>query len=267
MDVVSEVASLAVAVAGIVAAGWASAKWLRRPRFICGIPPSIAERAPERKNIDRARLGRDSVATAFEHKPYCFAERFRDTNREELSVHFERHLLTDRERTRSIVPDEKGVARIPILLANCGRRLAEYSLSITFYADDGAVHVTDVVTETVPVYLYADKRELVLDPERVHCAEARIVEEYDKYMMDVDMRRWGDVVVLTGGRLEANLFELTVVDVKIEPGLPSFFVVYSVDCTDGWIGARRYIQGCVVEWKGAAGRALAESSVPPATLS
>ena len=267
MDVVSEVANLAVAFAGIVAAGWAYAKWKRRPEFICGIPPSIAEREHEDKRIDPGRLGEDSVARAFRHKPYCFAERLRDPKLKELSEDLERHLLNDRERTRWIVPNEVGRARIPILLANHGKRLAEYSLSITFYADYGGVYVTDVVTESVPVYLYADKPELVVDRERVNCADARIVEEYDKYMTDDEMCRWGDVVLLTGGRLEANLYELTVVDVKFEPDLPSFFVVYSVDCTDGWIGARTYIQGCEIKWKGAADRALAESSVPQAAPS
>jgi hypothetical protein len=267
VDIVSEVANLGVAIAAIVGAGWASAKWWRRPRFICGIPPSIAERTHEKKKIDRKRLGHDSVATAFEHEPHCFAERFPDPNREELSESLERRLLTDRERTRSIAQDEQGRARVPILIANCGKRLAEYSASITFYADYGKVHVTDVVTETAPVYLYADRRDLVVDRERVRCADQRIVASYDDYLMDDDMRRWGDVVVLTGGRLESSLFELVVVEVMIEPDLESFFVVFSVDCTDGWIGAQTFIQGCKIARQRAADRALAEPSVPQAAPS
>jgi hypothetical protein len=264
VDIVSQFADLGVAVAGIVAAGWASAKWLRRPQFICGIPPSIRER-PE--NFDRRRLGHDSVATAFQHEEHCFAERFQDPHQEKLPESLESRLLEDPERTRTIVPDERGHARMPILIVNRGKRLAEYSASITFYADEGQVHVTDVVTETLPVYLYADKPDLVVDRERLRCAHERIVAGYDGYLMDEDMHRWGDVVVLTGGRLEASLFELVVVDVMIDHPLPSFFVVFSVDCTDGWIGAQTFIQGCRIKWEGAAEGSPAEASVPQAATS
>lgn len=243
MDFIGQLADLGIAGAGFVAAGWAVAKWWRRPRFICGIPPSIDERT--REDIPPERLGHYSVATAFQHEPHCFAERFRDPHRKQLSEGLERHLLADPERTRTIVADEQGQAQVPILIANSGKRVADYSATITFYADGGKVHVTDVVTETVPVSLYVDRRDLVVDPERVHCADERIVKAYNEYLMDPDMRRWGDVVVLSNGHLEAGLFELVVVDVEIDD-LDEFFVVFSVDCTDGWIGAQNYIQGCVV---------------------
>jgi hypothetical protein len=244
MDFIGQLADLGIAGATLVATGWAIAKWLRRPRFICGIPPSIDERKSE--NIPRARLGHGSVATAFQHRPHCFAEPLPDPHREELSENFARGLLTDSERTRTIEADERGRAHVPILIANAGKRVADYSATITFYADGGKVHVTDVVTETVPVSLYVDRRELVVDPERLQCADERIVAGYNEYLMDEDMLRWGDVVVLSDGHLEASLFELVIVDVKIEKDLPEFFVVFSVDCADGWIGAQNYIQGCVV---------------------
>lgn len=255
MDFISQLADLGIAGATLIATGWATAKWLRRPRFICGIPPSIDER--KRENIPRTRLGHGSVATAFQHRPDCFAEPLPRPHREDLSESFARRLLTDPERTRTIEADEAGRAHVPILIANSGKRVADYSASITFYADGGKVHVTDVVTETVPVYLYVDKPELVADVDRLQCADARIVNGYNDYLMDDDMLRWGDVVVLSDGHLEASLFELVVVDVQIEPDLPEFFVVFSIDCTDGWIGAQTYIQGCVVSRDRAALEALA----------
>lgn len=262
MDFISEVANLGVAAAGIVAAGWASAKWWRRPRFICGIPPSVDERKRADPEIDRKRLGEFSVATAFRHEPHCFAERLFEPDQEHLSKSLEQHLLTDRERTRFIATDERRRASVPVLIANCGKRVADYSASITFYADGGKVHVTDVVTETAPVYLYADQPELVADVDRVRCADKRIVEGYNDYLMD-GMTRWGDVVVLSGGHLEASLFELAVVDVVIEPDLESFFVVLSVDCADFWTGAQTFIQGCRVNPDGG----VAEPSVARAEAS
>jgi hypothetical protein len=244
MDFIGQIADLGIAGATLVATGWATAKWLRRPRFICGIPPSIEERT--RENIDPKRLGHHSVATAFQHESHCFAERFRDPHRDQLSEDDARRLREDPERGRTITTDEQGRASVPILIANAGKRVADYSATITFYADRGKVHVTDVVTETVPVSLYVDEPDRVVDPERVHCADERIVAAYNEYLMDDQMRSWGDVVVLSNGHLEASLFELVVVDVQIDKGLSEFFVVFSIDCTDGWIGAQNYIQGCVV---------------------
>ena len=69
---------------------------------------------------------------------------------------------------------------------------------------------------------------------------------YDDYLMDDAVTHWGDVVALTNGQLEAGLFELVVIEAEIEPDLDSFFVLYTLDCTDGWTGARTFIQGCRV---------------------
>jgi len=242
MNIVEHVATIAVAASGIVGASWAAAKWLRRPRFICGIPPLRDERAV--KGIDRERLGRDSVATAFRHRPDCFAEPFRNPHRPALSPDVGRRLLADEMRCRSIRPDERGQTRVPVLIANRGKRVAEYTATITFYSEGGKVHVVDVTTETLPVYLYADRPDLVRGDLKP--ADKRIVAGYDDYLMDDSMTHWGDVVALTNGHLEASLFELVVVEVEIEPGLDSFFVVYTLDCTDGWTGARTFIQGCRV---------------------
>jgi len=243
MAVVESVASIAVAASGLVAAAWATAKWLRRPRFICGIPPQIAERAAS--GIDRSRLGHDSVATAFRHKPYCFAQRLTRPNRTGLSAKFERRLLDDRERARRIRVDDRGRGRIPILIANRGKRVADYVATVTLYADAGMVHVVDVVAETLPVSIYAERPELV--EGSIAPADPRIVEAYGNYLLDDRMRRWGDVLAFTDGHLEASLFELVVVEVLIEGQLESFFVVYTLDCADAWTGARTFIQACHVE--------------------
>lgn len=242
MDVVEQIASIAVAALGIVAAAWAGAKWLRRPRFICGIPPSISERAE--KGIDRDRLGHDSVATAFRHRADCFAKPFHRPHRGALSRTTERRLLGDRARCRSIAVDRRGRARIPVLIANRGYRVADYIASFTFYADDGKVHVADVVTETLEPYVYADRGDRVAP--RVRRADPRIVRAYNAYLMDDRMKRWGDVIAFTGGYLDASLFELVVVDVEVEEDLDFFFVVYSLDCADAWTGARTFIQACRV---------------------
>lgn len=259
VEIVSQLSDLGIAAAGFVAAGWAYVKWVRRPKFICGIPPSIQERAHDDKRILRRRLGRDSVATAFRHEPHCFAQRFPKPHRERLTEELERRLLADRERTRFVFTDEAGRASVPILIANSGKRFADYSATITFYADHGRAHVTDVVTETAPAYVYADEPDLVAVSDRLRFADARIVAAYNDYMMDDEMNRWGDVVVLSDCHLEASLYELVVVDVKVDGDLDAFFVVFSVDCTDGWTGAQTFIQGCVVNPDGVTG-ARAEAS-------
>jgi hypothetical protein len=235
-------ASIAVTASALVAATWAAAKWLRRPRFICGIPPLIDERTA--KGIDRGRLGHDSVATAFRHSPDCFAGSFRNPHRPSLPPTVERRLLEDTMRCRWIRPDEHGRVRIPILIANCGKRIADYTATITFYSKGGKVHIADIVTETLPIYVYADRPEFVRSD--LKHADQRIVTGYDDYLMDDAMTHWGDVVALTNGHLEASLFELVVIEVEIERDLESFFVLYTLDCTDGWTGARTFIQGCRV---------------------
>jgi len=73
------------------------------------------------------------------------------------------------------------------------------------------------------------------------------VAAYDEYLMDELVTRWGDVVAFANGHLEANLFELVVIDVEIEPDLDSFFVLYTLDCTDGWTTVKTFIQGCRVD--------------------
>lgn len=243
MDLVEQFASLAVAAFGIVGAIWAVAKWLRRPRFICGIPPTIDEM--KAKGIDRQLLGRDSLATAFRHRPDCFAQPLRRPHRARLSPGVERELLEDGRRCRSIQRNAGGRAHVPILIANRGKRIADYTATVTFYSKGGKVHVVDVVTETLPVYVYTDRPELAQCGLKV--ADKRIVDAYAGYLMDGTMTHWGDVVAFAGGHLEASLFELVVIEVDIEADVESFFVVYTVDCTDGWIGARTYIQGCRVE--------------------
>jgi len=242
VSIVDQVATSAVAASGIVGATWAAAKWLRRPRFICGIPPRLDER--ETKGIDGTRLGHASVATAFRHRADCFAQPFRRPHRKALTPDEERRLLENPMRCRSIRSDNGGHARLPVLIANRGKRIAEYTATITFYAAGGKVHVVDVATETLPVYLYADRPELVRGDVKI--ADERIVAAYDEYLMDPSLTHWGDVVALTKGSLEASLFELVVVEVQIEPDIDSFFVLYTLDCTDGWTGARTFIQACRV---------------------
>lgn len=242
MNIVEQVATLAVAASGIVGATWAAAKWLRRPRFICGIPPLLDER--KAKRIERGQLGHDSVATAFRHRPDCFAEPFRNPHRASLSPRVEGRLLKDAMRCRWIRPNERGRTRVPILIANRGKRIAEYTATITFYSKGGKVHVTDVVTETLPVYLYADHPELVQGDLKL--ADKRIVAAYNEYLMDEAMTHWGDVVALANGHLEASLFELVIIEVEIESDVDSFFVLYTLDCADGWTGAKTFIQGCRV---------------------
>jgi len=223
-------------------AAWAAAKWARRPRFICGIPPLLAERRA--KHIDRKRLGEDSVATAFRHRPDCFAQHFRKPHRPRLSPALERRLLDDPLRCRLINLDRRGRTSVPILIANRGKRIADYTATITFYSEGGKAHITDVVTETLPAYVYTDRPDLVDGDLGV--ADRRIVAAYDEYLMDEAMTHWGDVVALTDGRLEASLFEVVVIELEIEADLDSFFVVYSLDCADAWTGARTFIQGCRV---------------------
>jgi hypothetical protein len=242
VNIVEQFASLAVAAFGIVGATWAFAKWLRRPRFICGIPPTIDER--KAKGIDRPRLGHDSVATAFYHRPDCFARPLRSPHRERLSQRLERELLEDARRCRSIRRNAGGPTRLPILIANRGKRIADYTATVTLYSAGGKVHVADVVTETLPVYVYTDRPQLA--QRDLKLADKRIVDAYEEYLMDGTMTHWGDVVAFANGHLEASLFELIVIEVDIEPDVESFFVLYTLDCTDAWIGVRTYIQGCRV---------------------
>jgi hypothetical protein len=242
MDIVEHVASLSVALFGIVGATWAAAKWFRRPRFICGIPPTIEER--KTKGIERDRLGQDSVATAFRHRPDCFAQPLRKPHRPGLSLQLERELLEDAKRCRSIRRNRAGLTSIPILFANRGKRIADYTATVTFYSAGGKVHVADVVSETLPVYVYTDRPQLA--KRHLKLADERIVAAYDEYLMDESMTYWGDVVAFTNGRLEASLFELVLIEADIDADVESFFVLFTLDCTDAWIGARTYIQGCRV---------------------
>jgi hypothetical protein len=57
-----------------------------------------------------------------------------------------------------------------------------------------------------------------------------------------------------------------VIDVTIETEVGSFFVLYTLDCSDGWTGARTFIQGCRV-MREDAGATSVEELGPPSSSS
>ena len=258
LDLLGGIADLAVAVVGLAGTGWIFFRWQKRPKFLCGIPPRRREQ--EALGLAPERLGKRSLITAFSHAPHCFAERLRRGHRiEVLTDEARQKLLARTERCRTIQLDENGRAKIPVLFANTGGRVAaNYTATMTLYAEDGGVHVTDVVAETLKPWLYLDRPEL-LERDVAH-ADPEIVEMYDDYMMEV-VTHWGDVVVLEGN-LEAYLYELVLVSVLVEERIEDFAVVFTVDCSDGWAGVQTYIQGCRVDRS--AERATSVEAPPPA---
>ena len=241
-DWIERIAASFVTLTVLVGAGWGFWRWRHKPRFICGIPPSSEEQ--RRRGIPVSLLGSPSVATAFRHRPDCFAGDFKNRHKPELDEDDRRELLDQQNpRSRTIVVDDNRAA-LPVLLANHGGRIArDYSATVVFYAYGGGVRVVDVLTETLDFYVYASRPEQLRRPLPA-AAPAEIVAAYNDYMM-TGLSMWGDLIFLSGD-LEADMFELALVTVEVDDSLGEFFVVYTVDCADGWIGARTYAQGCRV---------------------
>jgi len=76
-----------------------------------------------------------------------------------------------------------------VVIANDGKRAAEFSATLTLYSEHGMVHVVRVFTETLSAYVYADKPALVRGRGRVRVVNPRIVEAYE-YLDDGEMTHW-----------------------------------------------------------------------------
>jgi len=220
---------IAAAVA-VVAGAWGFLHWYMRPRFVVGITPTHNDKIP----LDE--LGRTSVARQFIHRPGCFAARFRD--KEALTPADKDQLLEDRRRSRSIEVDAESRARIPVLIANSGNRETEVSLSVHLLPS--GVHLVRADTEAMDTWVYAhDGARLEMEDS----VEESIREAYEAYMRLPERGEWGDVVYIAG-TLEAGLFELTVLTVECEPDVEAMFLVFTIHCSDRWLGVKTYIQAC-----------------------
>ena len=229
---VESLVNVLAAALAIVAGTWGFLHWWMRPRFVVGITPS------ERDEIALNEVGRTSVARQFIHKPDCFAARFRD--KAALTLSDKRTLLEDSLRSRRIGVDPDSRARIPVLIANLGKRETDVSLSVHLLPS--GVHLVDVDTEAMDVWVYAHNGAVL---EMHDDVEETIRDAYDAYMRFDQKGDWGDVVYIAG-TLESGLFELSVLTVACEPDVDAVFAVFTINCSDRWLGVKTYIQGCTL---------------------
>lgn len=215
----------------IVAATWGLLHWHMRPRFIVGVTPSSAEGVPMKQ------LGRPSVARQFVHEPASFAKRYRD--KESLTSRERETLLSDAKRTRVIAVDAASRAQVPVLLANMGKRETDVSMSIHLLP--GELHVVRVEAESMQTWVYAH------DPIRLE-QEDDVKESIRRAYEYLRIPEFGDVIYMSGV-LEAGLFELSVLTVEVERRVEDMHLVFAINCSDRWLGAKTYIQGCRLEYE------------------
>ncbi len=245
-DLIDRFAASGVVAITIVAAVWAFRKWRHRPQLICGVPPTRAEQQdPE----IAARLGRLSVANGFRHRVDCLAEPFRDRVTLPIELREQYYANPLRRRRVQVAPD--GTVSVNVLLANNGARMArEYSASIVFLPDgDEPIALLGADTESLSVTsLYASAPDRVDQSVKDAATESSIVDAYDDYLGHL-CPSWGDALYL-GGSLEAGMYELVHLRAAVTPNTSRFLILFTVDCADGWLGASRHIQACVLDRAG-----------------
>jgi hypothetical protein len=239
-------AEIVVTSFGIIGTGWGAARWASRPRFVCGIPPSSRER--ELKGIDGAAIGRRSVTHGYRYRRKCFALRLWRRQKRALSTLDLRKAATN-FRCRSLIVNDHGVVKFPVVIANAGHRIArDYTVSIVFYhpPHTGHMHVTDVVAESLQFNLD------VSQPDRLSRAEIRkrvtpdeVRQSYEEYLSG--LASFGDGIYLWGSIMEAGSTELVQVEAAVPSGVEVFFLLYTVSCSDGWMRDATYLQRCNIE--------------------
>lgn len=222
---------------GVIASGFAvlagargALRFLRRPNLACGVPPFRYE------GIPTSRIGRNSVAHQYEYRSLCLGRRL-NGNPESLSAREREAILDDRYRCRSLRPDA-GVQKLPFILVNSGRRGAyNYLASISFL--DRRVRVLDVAAESLDCLLFSsDTKQLETPLTSGSVVDQSIVDAYDLGAAS----NVGDMVFVWGN-LDAQMHEMVLVTVDIDAGCEDFVVTFSIDCSDGWLKARTFIQG------------------------
>jgi hypothetical protein len=236
-DVAKRIADLAVAGAGIAAAGWGLARWWSRPRFICGIPPLGNQH-------ERSDLGNASVTKGFRHNPAYFAKPLKRRNLHNISARLRRQLIGS-QSFRSVTVDAERRAEIPILLENRGARSATgLTANIVFLpGDDPGVHLIDAVSESMPFAVYGRDLGLLTASARQRAPDRKIVETYCHALRHAEL---GDGIWLHGD-LSANTYQLVVATLQIDPGCDAFDVIYTVNSLDGFVRARAWIQACSLQ--------------------
>lgn len=252
MTAALQIGALAEAVVtafGIAGTGWAVAKWVNRPRFICGIPPAPEEQ--KTKRIDPKKIGHASVSHGYRHRSRCFAHRLRRRHKRALSRRDLRK-TADPLRCRTIRVGDDGVAAFPVLIANSGHRIAlDYTVSIIFleHKPGTGPHLVDVLTESLEFNLYvSDPSTLRRDELRNRLSAEAIRDDYS-YMPERGVSI--DGIYLSGSVVEAGSYELVHVEAQLGESAEEFFVLYTVSCSDGWMRDVTYVQRCVVSPAGA----------------
>jgi hypothetical protein len=257
-DLTVLVLTAATSFLALFAAAWAAIRWTRRPRLICGIPPSRAEqkRNPE---LER-RLGSASVAAGFHHRRDCLAEPF--TDRKVISTRDRARFFADPLRCRRVAVSADRSITIAVVLQNSGDRMAkDYSASIAFLPE-GCDHIqlVDVRSESLALAdIYTTDAEALTPELRERAAPPAIVAAYDDYLWRLPP--WGDAVFLTGS-LQAAMFELVSLRIRVPAETKRFLVVYTLECSDGWTQAVKYIQGCRLD-PPTAGQSITETNGQP----
>ena len=245
----------------LVGGAWAFVKWLNRPRFVCGVPPSHAER--ESKGVAPDRLGEFSLDHEFAHRAALFARRFRPGLRRRrvrlvrllarlarregrASEHLSR---AERDRLRRhpssrVLHVRDGIVTLPVLFVNRGARTAPgYNARVLLYRPEGTrLHVVDVKSEGLDFYAYVTRPELVEDETRMggRVPDAAIVAAYADYLVDVE--GWSDGLWLWGS-LAANSYEMVLVRLRVEDERPApVYLVYAIDSADAWVRSSTFLQ-------------------------
>ena len=257
MDLLSPLANLVIILTAIGGAIWAALSYLRRPRFIVGMPPTSEEQ--KAKSIPFEMVGRRSTITQFRYNPACMASPMNE--KEALSKKDYSELLSNEKnfRARVLQPDAKGRVKLAVAVENTGGRAArEYILGIQILSS--RVHVVDIMTESLDVHdIYATDPSFIENRKIKSKVHSEIIKMYNDFMKIGDPEKkffgddqYGDIIFLRGD-LEAGMYEMVLFTLAVEPGTEGFeliehgfkgFVVgYSIDCRDFWLTRQAFFQG------------------------
>jgi len=234
-------AGLVVTLVGLIGAAISLVRWHNKPQFVCGVLPLEAELADPR--FAAPRLGHQSLTKAFRFEQKYFAMRLRRSNVADLAPAFRSRLQSDLSCRHVTVP-AGGTMSLPVILANYGGRTATgLTCSVILSSPGSKVKLCDAEVESLNYRVFALDQTVLRDHAKTKSAPQEVVDAYTRVLTYIPV---GDGVWLWGD-LNANSFEVICLTLKVEAPSTWFELLFTINCSDGFVRAETYVQAIHVQ--------------------
>ncbi|HET7051086.1 MAG TPA: hypothetical protein VFI54_22655 [Solirubrobacteraceae bacterium] len=238
-------AGLVVTLFGLLGAVISLLRWRNKPHFVCGVLPLEAELADPR--FAAQKLGQRSLTKAFRFEQKYFAMRLRRSNVEDLAPAYRSRLQSDLSCRRVTVP-AGGTMSLPVILANYGGRTAtDLTCSVILSAPGSKVKLCDAEVESLDYRVFALDQTVLREHAKAKSAPKEVVDAYTRVLTYIPVGdgvwRWGD--------LSANSFEVICLTLKVEVPSTWFELLFTINCSDGFVRAETYVQAIYAQADGA----------------